>query len=276
MKYTIPLIFILILSSCFSESDETEGDTLLARVYDSNLYLSDLKGFSENQQGGEDSLSYLESKVNEWIYNEVLFYNGQNELRNLDDIEEKVDAYRKSLVKIEFQEKLIKNKGITVTEDELDEYYTNNSEIFVAEKPIYHVQYVELPEETQNIAKLEKLLNQDSIPHFVFNYCKTYPEKCHFEENFWLYDNQLINKLKLPSYLHNEYPRFRIFEREDNTHLIFKISEKRNKGDILPLALVKDKIYQILVFKKRKEILREIEDNIYIQELNKGNIELHF
>lgn len=276
MKYSIPLFFLLILSSCFTESNEREGDTLLAKVYDSELYLSDLKNLSENQLSSEDSLNYLKNKINEWIYNEVLFYNGERELRNLEEIDQRVDAFRKSLIKIEYQEKLIKNKGIKITEEDLYEYYENNSEIFVAEKPLYHVQYVELPEETQNISKLEKLLNQDSIPHFIFNFCKTYPEKCHFEEDYWLYDYQLISKIDLPSYLHNEYPRFRIFKREDNTHLIFKISEKRNKGAILPLALVKDRIYQILSFKKRKEILRELEDNLYIEELNKGNIELYY
>lgn len=265
-----------MLSSCFTESNETEGDTLLAKVYYSKLFLSDLKEFSENQLSREDSLNYLKNKINEWIYNEVLFYNGEKELRNLEEIDKKVEAYRKSLIKIEYQEKLIKNKGLNISEENINEYYSNNSEIFVVEKPIYHLQYVELPEETQNISKLEKLLNQDSIPHFIFNFCKTYPEKCHFEEDYWVYDYQLISKIYLPSYLHNEYPRFRIFEREDKTHLIFKISEKRNKGAILPLALVKDRIYQILSFKKRKEILKELEDNLYIEELNKGNIELHY
>jgi hypothetical protein len=273
----LPVILLLLFASCdkisFSRK-EKHAEPPLARVYDKYLYFSDIKEFLTGKTA-EDSAAIADRIIEQWVKDGILMKSAEEQLTNLDEIEKKVKSYRQSLILAEFRNALLEKYSVNIEDNEIEEYYINHIENFLITEPYIMIKYILLPPETENISKLEKLLNQDSIPHFIMNFCRTFPDRCYLEDEHWLSQTSLTEDLLLPPYHHYESNKFKVYETEDENILIFKIVEKRNKGEIIPLKLVRNRILQILTYKKRRDKLQEIEDKAYINKLNTNAFEIY-
>jgi hypothetical protein len=270
----IYFILPLFLFSCENFRKQQHIEPPVARAYDQYLYPSDIKEYLVGKTG-EDSLTLVKKIAEEWIKDQILIKRAEEQLTNLYEIEKKVQRYRQSLILAEFKSALLEKHEVSISETEIEEYYINHIESFLASEAYMMIKYIILPIETENLSKLEKLMSQDSVPHFILNYCRTFPDKCYLDDDYWVSQSVLTDDILLPVYHHYESTRYKLFETEDETMLLYKISEKRNKGEIIPLKLVRNRILQILTYKKRRDKLQEIEDKAYLNKINSNAFEIY-
>jgi hypothetical protein len=266
------ILSIVLFVSC--NNTKNYDDTALARAGESYLYTSDLEEYLKGVSV-DDSLVLTELLVEEWIKKQILLKKAQEQLLNLSEIDQKTKEYKESLLLAEYRSALLKKYDVGISENEIDQYYISHVENFLCPETYFNIQYVLLPKETPNMKDLINILNQDSMPLYLSSYCESNKENCFFSEDTWVNNSKLANEILLPVYHHYEGNQFKVYETEDEYLLIYKIIEKRNKGEVMPLVLVKPQIVQILTYKKKKEKLQEIEDKAFINAINSKSFEIY-
>jgi hypothetical protein len=149
MKGKFFLLFSLVCAlfwHCNNSDAPKEGDSLLARVYNKNLYLSELKGIVPEGITKEDSALIVSAYAQRWAREQLLMYEAERNIPKDLDIDELVRSYRASLVRFNFEEQLIAEKlDSTISEAELKTFYENNKDQFQLESTILKCLLLKLP-----------------------------------------------------------------------------------------------------------------------------------
>lgn len=272
-RISVAILSIVLFISC-NTNKKYHDDAALARAGETYLYASDLAEYL-NGISGEDSIAITNLLVEEWIKKQILLKKAQEQLLNISEIDLKVNEYRQSLLLAEYRSALIKKYEAGVTENEIDQYYISHIESFLASEANFNIQYAILPKETHNMKEMLSILNQDSMPLFLSSFCESNKENCFFATEVWVNREKLLNEILLPEYYYLESNQYKVYETEDENLLVYKIIEIRNKGEVLPLVLVKPQIIQILTYKKKKDKLQEIEDKAFINAINSKSFEIY-
>lgn len=126
--FWVGLIFIMLFSAC-QEKKEDKGEIIVS-VYGKNLYKTDLENIFYEGISYNDSVLRSKVYIDKWVRNQLLVRQAEN---NLDpsqlDFSKRLEEYRNSLVINKYETELINQKLDTeVTEDQIQEYYNNNSD----------------------------------------------------------------------------------------------------------------------------------------------------
>ena len=100
----------LLLWQCSPGEAPREDDRLLAEVYNKNLYLSELEGIVPEGVSSEDSVLMVSAFTQRWVREQLLMYEAERNIPKDLDIDELVRNYRASLVRFNFEEKIIAEK----------------------------------------------------------------------------------------------------------------------------------------------------------------------
>ena len=66
------------------------------------------------------------------------------------------------------------------------------------------------------------------------------------------------------------------FELTDSSfYYMFNFKEVRHEGSISPLEFEKDKIRDIILHKRRIELIKKMEENVFKEALDKGNFKIY-
>ena len=125
---------MLILSACnTAEKTKNKDDKAIAKVNNTQLFLSDVTEFTQKGISKEDSLILTKSFINSWTTNEVFYQEALNYLTAEDiNIEKEIEKYKKELITYKFQSKLIDDKlDTSISLSEIESYYNLNSKNFL-------------------------------------------------------------------------------------------------------------------------------------------------
>lgn len=141
------LILVLSLSSCQMMSSFIHDDTLVARVGDRKLYISEVQQYIPGYVSSEDSVNLALQYINKWA-TELLYLDlAEIELSKDElDVTAELEDYRKSLLKYRYEQRYVNERLDTlVTEDQLQDYYNENQSSFQLERPVLRYRFIDIP-----------------------------------------------------------------------------------------------------------------------------------
>ena len=146
----ISLVFILFFSSCQGKKAEDKGEVIVS-VYGKKLYKTDLENIVYEGISYNDSVMRAKVYIDKWLRNQLLIRQAENNLTPEQlDFSKRLEEYRNSLVINKYETELINQKLDTeVTEDQIYEYYSNNSAEFRLNRDIVQLAYVTLPNDSK-------------------------------------------------------------------------------------------------------------------------------
>ena len=98
-------LHLLILLCMYACTDNRDSD-LVARVYDKDLFVKDLK--KEIPSGIEDSSFYVEQYINTWVKKQLMIYHAEiNLTSDMQDYKKQIDDYKSSLLIYAYQQQLL-------------------------------------------------------------------------------------------------------------------------------------------------------------------------
>lgn len=275
-------VITLLVSACQNKGDlnEQEEDTLLARVFDAELMLSQIPRDLFAGANGDDSVSLLKLYVNDWVKQQVLMYHAQENLGSElpASIESKVEQYRRSLLIYEYQRALLAERLDTqVSHEEIERYYQANEKNFELKRNIVRMRYVKVPNETQDAAKAKKwFLSDDASDRFkLLEFCEKYAVNSYFDEDSWLSFDDLLKEIPLKNYDEETFlkqNKFVELKDEDYTYWVF-IRSFRVKNNTSPLEFEEDNIRAILINQRKVKLLKEMEGSLLDEARNNNQIE---
>jgi len=281
MRFIFPVVIVSLLIISCSQSKKGDG-TPLVKVGNSVLTKQVL---DENIPVGvspDDSIIEAEHYIKTWVTDELMYDIARKNTSDMERINRLVENYRRSLVIYQYQEQLINEKVIKkINEEDLYNYYKDNKEIFKLNQYLIKGVFLKVPVEAPDIgairdnyksasssASREKLEKYRARTGATFDY---FVDKwVSFDEvkNNWPAANRNLLVLKNG---HNS------FEQQDEVFYYFlNVTEFLSPNDFAPFEYAMPVVQEMLVNQRKKDFLKQTEDDIYQRAINKGDVKYYY
>jgi len=272
------LILIVIIGSC-GKPGFNRSDQVLARVYDSYLYVTDLGSLIPEGTSAADSVIFVRSYVENWIKDHLLLYQAEKNLTNEQkNFEPQLKDYRNSLIVYKYESELINQNLDTLVENrEIEEYYYDNQKNFQLKDNIVQAVYVKIKSDSPKIrkilqyAKSDKQSDRDSLE----SNCMRYAEDFQIIDHEWITFDDLLDRLPLEVYNQESFLRNNSFiqvTEEDYTFLA-NILDYRLSESLSPLSQEYNNIKSIILNLRKRALIKQMHQKIYDEALKKEEFE---
>ena len=278
--YWRSLLFTLILLTSCSGFFKKKTERPLARVYDDYLYESDMKGVVSPGVSANDSIMIVKSYVDKWVRQRLILHQAGKNLQSSQlDFSKQLENYKNSLIIFEYENQLIHQKLDTVvTGDEISNYYNTNPNTFLVRDIIVRVQYAKLPLKSKFIPQARLLLISDKPDdrNKLADLCEQQSFGYFIDDQKWIFFSDLVNQVPLrPADREDFLKKNKHVEVSDATFTwLIRFSDYRLKDSNSPLELEKQKIHDIILNKRKMELLGKMHDYIYQNALKQNDFEV--
>jgi hypothetical protein len=278
------IILVLIVSACsfFQKDGDQSKDKgkVIAKVQDSYLYESDIVGVFKDKTTRQDSIILRRDFINNWVKEQLLFYKA---LANLTDGEknkdEELNTYYHSLIKYEYEKKFIEqNLNKTVSDSEIVKYYNNHKDIFYVTRCLVKVIFFQVPQTAPDLKKAIKWFssNTDKDQDLLQQYCMGNAINFSLDPEKWFYFDDVTKIIPIKEFNCINLRKNIDFELTDsNFYYKFKFSEIRHEGTISPLEFESDKIMDIILHKRKIELIKRMEENVFKEAQDKNYFKIY-
>ena len=264
-NYTI-LLILIIIQSCSWVTNNNEGEAdVLARVDNSFLYKKDI--IYDPSMG--DSSDIYSNQINHWIKKQLILNSAYQNDEIMNEIQNKVDNYKESLMLFEFEKYLFSNSNnINISKQEINEYYEKNSDDFILPFNLVRAIYAKIPDDAPSINvfrnNLRKYPNSDTTE--IISYCFQFSEKSFLEDSTWIKFDDIIMNIPFPADVDKVkfLTRRTYYETRENEYIHFlRILDKKLIGDFSPISYEEEIINTILLNNRKQELFDKLRDSIY-------------
>jgi len=237
IKYLLVLLFFIGCSKIEKKID------FIARVDDSYLPTSEIKKKIENDLLLKTvNKNYVNSLVASWIQKEALFQESSKYHFDKDkNLIYKANQYYKDLVIDAYLQYFFQN-NVTISENEITNYYLNNKNSFIRsaqQVKVSHV-YVNDYNDAKKIKSILQSLNQNKKNQLYSQY--------NFETKI-LTKGSIIAELDKELFETSPQSIIGPISSDYGFHII-KVIERYESNTVKPIDLVRDEIYNILIQQK--------------------------
>ena len=276
----ILLWWIAVLSGC-TQLETMNREKPLASVYDKNLYLSEIHDIFPSNVSPQDSLLILQNYVDKWIKKQLILQKAELNLTDEQkDVRQQLEEYRSSLLIFKYEQSLILQKLDTIIlPEEIEAYYNEYSSNFILDEIIVKALYIKLPSDAPDLYRVRQLYRSEREEDFreLESYCYQYAVKYDYFNDDWIPFRSITDEL--PDEIRNPESTlrsYRFIEQQDSAFIYFvNIREYLLTSSVSPLEYVEDNIRSIILNQRKVRFVKELENNIYLDALNKGNFTIN-
>ncbi len=271
---------IVVLSGCLvscdlirmknERSDADQHRRAIARVNTTYLYADELKGIVPEKTTKDDSASRLNAYVNSWVRKQLLI---QEALKTISideaEVERKVMDYRFSLISYEFLNFYIQQHlNDSVDEAAIESYYKLHLDNFILKQNIIQGTYIKVPKDAPRTKRIKELMfsTKEKETAELKSYCLSFSAAYHLADSSWIeFDKLAVNSplAEIPNKI--QFLRtYNYYETSDPAYLYFlKVDAYKITDNVSPLEFVKQDIKNIILNKRKVELAKKLEDQVY-------------
>ena len=275
-----PIYLIILLLVCSCDLPTNEESNAVARVGEDFLFISDLE--NQMKPNGSDSIQITTRTINEWA--EELLYLKKAEInlssREKKRLEELVSTYRNDLYVKTYKDKAIQSQLDSIVEKEEIEYYFDQNKFnFKTNKDLMRGRYVRVRNENYNLRSIRKSIRRYNEDDKVFlDSIALQFTTYSLNDSIWVQASQFFNRL--PSIPERRYKNFlkndTFFELQDSLEVyLVVIEEVVLRNDLAPLDYVAPTLKQILINKRKLELMRQLDREIIEEGLRQNIYEVY-
>ena len=274
------IVTLVLLSSC-SYFLKKKSERVLARVYNEYLYESDLNGVVPKGSSSHDSASLASNFIDGWIRQKLIIHQAENNLSGQQmDFSLQLENYKNSLIIFEYENELVKQKLDTIiSDDEIETYYTANQQNFLLKDNIVRIQYVKIPCSSPYIKQIKKLLvsNTSEDKTKLSEIAEQYASDYFLDDENWQLFNEVMNQIPIKTYNQEDFlQNHRDVEVQDSAYCyIARFKDFKIKESISPLSFEKLRIKNIILNKRKIDLINKMHQDVYDQALKKNDFELY-
>lgn len=272
------ILFLMtcLLASCnyfdVQEKENTSSE-IVAIVNTEKLFKDDLKEFLPKNISKEDSIVLVKGFINDWAIKQLLLKKAEtnSSQEDVNEINTLVKDYRESLLINSYKERLIKQQLDTIIdEEEIEVFYSKNKENFKLNEELVKIKYLHFDnniinkEEFINLFKSEKIEDLEALEKQQLSF-KFY----QFNDSIWTQLDKVL--LKLPFSKEILLKKSKFLQKQDSLGLyLVAIKDVLVRNDTAPLNYIKSNIKQMILHRRKIELIRDIE-KILVKDATKNN-----
>lgn len=269
MSKKILLIVIISLSWSCDFVKKSEVGIPVARVNDTYLYQEDLKGILPEGMSSSDSAVIVNSFINRWATQRLLLDRAN---LNLSERQQKVfndlvSQYRTDLYTKAYLDGLVEQSIDTVVSiEEAQVFYEANKESFKLNDQLLKLRYINLPQNSINLDEIQQRFRRfDSLDKPYLDSIAIQFKSYSLKDSVWVNASQVEEKIPVINESNrNELLKISNFlELRDSLNLyLIKVVDVRKQNDFAPLEYVLPSIEQIVLNKRKIELVKQLENDI--------------
>ena len=275
--YFILLTLSLSLFACNKVKQTDEPDALV-KVNDRILTRNEVESLIPKGTTSADSLLLAESYIKKWVKDELVLKIAQRNLgSDKETIDKLVGAYRRSLLRYRYQEKLIQEKlSDEIQESDVLTYYDTNKEKFVLDKNLIKGLFLKVPADAPNLSEVKtwyksgNVASLEKIEKYSIQNAAIYE---YFFDKWVDFDeirNNIPNQISNPeSFLRTN----KTLEVTDSSYCyLLNIRQVLLKGQVEPFEYAEPRIREILINQRKLDFIKEFEEELYNDALDGGDV----
>jgi hypothetical protein len=281
MRNLIFISFISILLVSCNLFEEKIEENAVARVKNKFLFDSQLKEVIPFDASREDSLLIANNYIQKWIKENLILEKAELNLKSEQkNFSKQLEDYRNTLVIYTYEEELINQRLDTnVSIYEIKSYYEQNPHNFELKDDIVKVRYLKVAKKAPNIKKIRKYYKSTKAEEIeqLNEYSHQFAEKFHLNENEWILFDEVLKEVPISvsdkaGYLKN----IKHTEIEDSLSYYFVyFKDFRLEKDVSPLSFEKRNIKNIIINRRKLELVSKMKQDIYQEALQKKEFEIY-
>jgi hypothetical protein len=253
----------------------------VARVNNAFLYKDELTGIVSLGTPKEDSTVRIEAYINSWIRKQLLIQEAAKKIDiNEAEVERKILDYRFSLIAYEYQSYYVKQHLDTlVSNADIENYYKTNIDNFILKQNIVQATFLKIPKTAPRTNKIKDLIfsEKEKDEKELKSYCLSFSAAYHLTDSTWMVFDELVKNsplVEIPNKIQflkaNPY-----YETSDDSYLYFlKVAKYRISDNISPLEFVRDDIRNIILNKRKVELAKKLEDDVFNSAASEKEFEI--
>ncbi|MHA7943457.1 peptidyl-prolyl cis-trans isomerase [Formosa sp. 3Alg 14/1] len=282
MKIRIIIVFVLLsLTSC--QLFKTEDTRIpVARVNDSFLYQEDIEGLVFDGTSKEDSTVFVQNFITRWATQELLVDGAKRNLNEtkLDNFKRLVNQYQKDLYSKAYLEALVQRSiDTSVSISEAERYYNANIEAFKLNEDLIKFRYINVNDNRLDFKDIQSKFKRfnsedkrelDSISIQFKSYA--------LNDSIWIKVSQVLSKIPVVSAENKEQllKKSNFIQLKDSLGVyLMHINDVLLRGSTAPLEYVKPTIDQIVINKRKLELIRDLEKDITKDAIKNKQFEIY-
>lgn len=275
------LILCLLCTSCdfFKKTDNRKP---IAKVNATYLYQDDVEDVVPEGASKEDSILMVNAYINRWA-RQLLLMDGamvnlsedkQNEFSRL------VEQYKNDLYTKAYLEGLVKKNIDTIVEQsEAKVFYEANKESFKLNDDLLQFRYVSLPLNPINAdtikarfkrfeAKDKRYLDSISVQFRSYS----------LNDSIWIKYSQVAEKIPIVTMENKNQllKKTNFLQLKDSLNLyLMQVNDVRVQNDYAPLEYVNRSIQQIVINKRKLELIKQLENDITNDAIKNNQFQIY-
>lgn len=281
IRFYLLSTIVVFLAFCGCKRQNEVVEVKVASVGESVLTLSQLCAAIPQNVSTEDSAVIADEYVRRWINQQVVMQKAELNLSDEDlDIEEAIEEYRRALIVERYQQKVVDQKfRPVITDKEIEDYFEKMTGNFKLNESIMKGVMAVLPKNVDGLKEFRKRLkfSQDDdfskVENFLFSNSKNYS----LSLDKWITLSSVRKFLPLVKQpADNDIKGGKIWEYSDDENIYILLAiEMKLVDEVAPLEYVKDKIYTILLNKKKIDFIKRLSADLYNEALQNDQIKFY-
>lgn len=270
----------MLLVSCNYFKQNTEKDAI-ARVNDAYLYKSDIENLISENTSSEDSTLIVNNYITRWATQQLLIDQAKINLtpEKLMQYEKLVKEYETDLLTEAYKNIIVdKQLDSLISEEEYQALYEQNKENFKQHDLLVKLRYVHLPLNFDGLESVKIKLNRyneedkDLLSSQNYQFISS-----NFNDSVWVKKDVLLGVLPVLKG-ENEYvlnkSNFSQLQDSLGVYLV-KIEDVVNPNDTAPFSYVKPTLKQIILNKRKLELIKNLEKDITKDAIETNKFEIY-
>jgi hypothetical protein len=274
------IIAALLVCSCTLYDSITKGEKV-AQIGRAALYKTDLEKVIPKGIAPQDSALLARQFIDSWAIKQLMLQKAEEQLPKSErDVERLLEDYRTQLLVFRYENKYVEERLDTlVSLREREEYYTAHPGSFVGKNGVYKGRLVKMQNSSPNMQVMKKLAKSreiddlEALEQLAYNSAYKYS---NFNNN-WVDLNIVAKEVGVPleelqKLMAKNGP---MVEVKDTVYTnILQVLEFVAPGEVTPFEFNSEKIKEIIISRRKQELLSALQRDILRDALNNNKIKI--
>jgi hypothetical protein len=273
---------IIFLSACsYFPQSNSEKQNAVARVFDKYLYKHELASLVPKGASKQDSLMIVRNFIEDWVKQNVVLHKAELNLgEEQKNVENQLNEYRNSLITFIYEKELVRQRlDTTVTETEIENYYTEHEKNFVLKDNIIKMVFLKANKKAPKLDKAKKWMRSkgDKDKQLLEEYCHQYCIDYLLDDTNWMLFDDLLKKVPVKTYDKEAFlQNNRFIEITDSANVYFvNIADFQIKESLSPLSFERDNIRALIINKRKLELIQQMQKAAFEQAQKNNDFEIY-
>lgn len=278
-KFAYLLIVLSFISCDYFKQEEQQIP--VARVNDSYLYKTDIQDLISENTTVEDSTLIVSNYINRWATQQLLIDQAKINLseEKQEGYNTLVRDYKNDLYTEAYKSAIVtKQLDSTVSQTELEDFYALNKANFRLNELLLKVRYVHVDENFSDLKQTkEKLVRYNEEDRKDLTAAGIMFKSFNLNDSVWVKQEALVRALPvLKDKAEQVLKKSNFTQLQDSLGLyLVKIQDVLKTNDIAPLSHIKPTIKQIILNKRKLELIKNLEKDITKDAIKNNNFEIY-